>query len=566
LITLILLAAAVAAAEPAQDRAWLNLLHFKNGKSQAMGEQFWLSKERTPQAELEATLKADPETLCRFPARAHYLGLKLGSCPRFEQWRDTIDAEGVSVIFADAFLNNPSSMYGHTFLRLRRRGQQPGILDYTINYAGKPDTDNGILYAVRGVFGLFPGSYATHPYYMKVQEYNSLESRDLWEYDLALSSEAVAQLIRHAWEMGSTEFPYYFFSENCSYQLLTLLDAAEPSLGLSDQFGFGTVPGDTVRAILAKPGLVSGTRYRPSHVKEMLARRAALTKQERDDATKIGRRQLVASSAGALDAGYDYLKYREGFSDKPDAYERSLLIARGRLGAPPTEARTHGSPVEAGHRTARLGLGAGASTFGPWQELSWRGALHDLPADPRGYAEASQLEMANFRLRFDGKNRRPYLESAKLVDIVSLSPWDSWVKKHSWRVSFGAEQAKEFGRRPADSMASDLSGGFGLAFQAEIPARPLFYVFAEGAFGAGPVMPRGWRVGGGGSAGLLLRPVRGWRLLLDGTWREFGQRSPHQERLRLISSWTLARDWELRATLDRRTPDSEAGATLLFHY
>src|SRR5262249_13315921 len=150
---------------------------------------------------------------CRFPARYAWLSSRLGfeaprRCPRFEEWREAISAEGVTLVFADSFLNNPASMYGHTFLRLKRRAAGAGedLLDYTINFAGTPDTDNGVLYAVRGIYGAFPGKYSTMPYYMKVQEYNNLESRDLWEYELNFSSAQVEQLLRHAWEMGSTYF------------------------------------------------------------------------------------------------------------------------------------------------------------------------------------------------------------------------------------------------------------------------------------------------------------------------------------------------------------------------
>jgi len=42
------------------------------------------------------------------------------ACPDFEAWRDAIDAHAVSLVFADAFLGNPSSMFGHTFLRLHK--------------------------------------------------------------------------------------------------------------------------------------------------------------------------------------------------------------------------------------------------------------------------------------------------------------------------------------------------------------------------------------------------------------------------------------------------------------
>ena len=71
---------------------------------------------------------------------------------------------------------------------------------------------------------------------MKVREYNDTEARDLWEYELNLSPDQVDWMVRHAWETGATWFDYFFFRENCSYHLLSLLELAEPSLHLRSRF------------------------------------------------------------------------------------------------------------------------------------------------------------------------------------------------------------------------------------------------------------------------------------------------------------------------------------------
>lgn len=580
--------------EAARERPWLALLHYKRGESQADGPGFFLSPrgKKDPAAELQADLDAfastapvdrDQTAQCRFPARYFWAKRRFGltmpdqRCPRFEEWRDTLDAGSVTLVFADAFLANPSSMYGHTFLRLRRRrGDQP-LLDYTINFAGNPDTDNALFYAFKGIFGLFPGTYSTMPYYMKIQEYSHIESRDLWEYDLALSSETVDQLVRHAWELGSTWFDYYFFSENCSYQLLALIDGAEPDLRLSDSFGFGTIPADTVRAVLRRPGLVAARRYRPSHVNEMLALRSKVPEADLPLVDRVGRLDTTAlpelaalskrDQAAVLDAGYDYLRYRDGFSDKPAAEERSLLVARGKLGEPPTEAQpAPPHPLEDGHETFRVGLGAGVSTWGLFQEVSIRPALHDLAADVRGYSEGSQLEMGAVQARFDDRQNLPYLERLALVDIVSLTPWDRWVKKPSWHVFAGADQAKELNRAPVDSLVGEVKPGGGLSFAPDLPLRPLLYGFADAEVQQSRNIPQKWRVGGGPSGGLLLRPFPAWRLLLEAAYVQFVQNTPHHEELKATTSWSLWRNGELRLTLDRRPPDSEAGGSLLIYF
>ncbi len=238
-------------------RKWRRLLHYRASgrgwRSEADGARFFLSPagRSDPQAELEATLSAffePPPTdakaqhpQCRFPARYAWLKDRLGfdparlpehPCPEFTAWRNAIGAKAVSLVFADAFLGNPSSMYGHTFLRFERQssGADDALLDYTLNFEATPDTRNVLLYTLRGVYGAFHGEYSLTPFYMKTQEYSNLDCRDLWDYRLNLTQEQIDFLLRHAWEMGSTYFNYYFFTKNCSYQLLTLLEAADDAL------------------------------------------------------------------------------------------------------------------------------------------------------------------------------------------------------------------------------------------------------------------------------------------------------------------------------------------------
>ena len=240
-------------------------------KSEADGLGFFLAGaagRRDPDAELAASLRAffapgppdDGHAQCRFPARWDWLQRTLGidparaphpTCHDYDFWRTGISAQAATLVYATAYINSPASMYGHTFLRLSRAtGEGNLLLDYIVNFAADVDTENGVLYALKGLTGGFPGRFYVMPYYVKVQEYSNIESRDLWEYQLSLSPEQVRRLVMHAWETRTTRFDYYFFTRNCSYQLLTLLEVADPSLHLSDQFHGAVIPADTVRAVL----------------------------------------------------------------------------------------------------------------------------------------------------------------------------------------------------------------------------------------------------------------------------------------------------------------------------
>ncbi|MGT0149953.1 DUF7843 domain-containing protein [Vibrio metschnikovii] len=84
-----------------------------------------------PQAELQATLDtlyhSDPaiaeQARCTYPARYTWIESQLGrtaqlNCPELNNWRTVIDPAGMTLVFPTAFMNNPSSMFGHTLLRI----------------------------------------------------------------------------------------------------------------------------------------------------------------------------------------------------------------------------------------------------------------------------------------------------------------------------------------------------------------------------------------------------------------------------------------------------------------
>ena len=102
---------------------------------------------------------------------------------------------------------------------------------------------------------------------MKVQAYRDIENRDMWEYRLNLTPAQIDRLLMHAWELGNAYFDYFFFKENCSYHILSLLEYADPTLHLRDHFHFWTIPADTVthRGIPAECGRRHSVSAIPQH-------------------------------------------------------------------------------------------------------------------------------------------------------------------------------------------------------------------------------------------------------------------------------------------------------------
>ncbi len=620
LFLLALLAAASAAAAPADDalararasRAWddprwLRLGHWKRTRWLGRWESdartgFFLSGDglRDPRAELEADaaalFAADPgggaQFRCRFPARAAWLVERLAvapsalppaDCSKYEEWRRLMDAGSVSLIFASAYMDNPSSMFGHTFLRLERRATGGDALrDNTLNFSAETGADGGMMFAVKGLLGRYPGRYTVMPYYMKIAEYNDMENRDLWEYSLALSSAEVDRLAAHAWELGQATFPYYFFSKNCSYQLMPTLEAAAPRLDLMEGSPAIVGPADTLDAVRETPGLAPAGVYRPSHATVMTQRRKRMTAAERraaeayaagryDEGDRLSAAMPSARRALVLDSASDNLLYKRGFSpDVPPEVreqERAILVRRSKVPDAPLEVAppAWAAPPDEGHRRHRLTAGEGAYHGGSFTELSWRPGYHDLLDRPRGYPPGAAIEGFTWRLRYDRDARHLYVRDARLVEILSLAPWDSWTRQPSWSAGTGLDTAFELGKPAYRALVYEGHAGTGLS--AEPYDGVLVFTLAQLEGSVGSALRDGWTAGGalrGGVGGPLGGDFTG---LLDGALsaRRFGDPTP-DHRLRAAVNWAPARDFAVRAEGLLRGPHRELGiSATLYH-
>jgi hypothetical protein len=519
---------------------------------------------------------------CRFVARYAWLNARLGfdparlppqDCPRFREWMSALDPESVTLIFPSAYLNNPSSMFGHTLLRIdhANRAENNRLLDYTVNFAADTDTPTALSSIILGVTGGLPGRFSTTPYYIKTKEYNDLESRDIWEYRLAFTREQIENMLRHAWELGNTYFDYYFFTENCSYQLLALLDAADPTLHLTERFPRWTIPTDTVRAVLDVPGLVTGVTFRPALSTLLVHHRSGLDRREDarllqviQDPNGVDTEQVEAlpesRRAAVIDVAAEYLSYRKANDpdriDRYNAQQRRLLVERAALrvvsddSPPPTP-----PPPEAGHDTTRLGIGGGRAGGEWFGQLALRPALHDLLGDETGYTPNTHLEFMNTVLRYN-QTSQVSLNRLDVIRIISLTPYDRLIAKPSWQISTGFFPVDDLSFR--DRSAPTLEIGIGGAAQSGWWRREVWYLLGEVAGQYGAVFDHRYRAGLGGTAGLLFDVTAKSRAHAFASYRAFtlGHRSSD-----IVNGielrYTVSKDVDARIGWSRRTDRSE---------
>lgn len=536
---------------------WRALMHYEADwlgsgvTSTVASDWFFLAdKGKTdPAAELAATLAAfftstpiSPQPRpprCALPGRFQFLVRALSidtarlppvSCPDYQQWLTGLDPASVNLVFPASYPNGPSSMFGHTLLRINshRTGQTTELLAYAVNFAANTSEDNGLIFAVKGLTGGYPGIYGVFPYYRKVKQYAWIENRDIWDYPLYLREDELRRMVAHLWAMLEVKFDYYFLSKNCSYQLLALIEVARPELHLTERFDWYAIPADTIRALRGVPGLLGPAEYRPSLQTELRWRSRQLNTANRHLALALAEGRVAPDSsqltmlsariqARVLQVAHDYLYYRfqQGGVDREQGLPRSraILLARSRIGVSADFAPVliPNTPPDKGHKTLRIGV-AGVWEGGEFSlGLRIRPAYHDLLDDPAGYTDGAAINFLDLGLRLNPDDGKLRIENLTLIDIISVTPRGDLFKPVSWQVGTG------FRRRPSPLVFTDvpnslgyyLQGGPGMAWGSP---DLLGYAFGLASLDVNSSVAPVYMIGAGASAGMLAHLSPGWQL------------------------------------------------------
>lgn len=452
----------------AQDLAfskeWLQLLHMRktllgNYESSVRGEGFFISPEgsNNPLAEYQATEKAmfgsDPKLAkqiqCSFLARRDFF-LRHGppeyqeqiqKCEFSEDWLKRLNSTKMTLVFASAYLSSAPSSFGHTFLKLQNPQNEQGkdLLNYGINFAARTDQAEGALYALYGLTGVFPGSFAMLPYHQMIKDYTHLEGRDLWEYELNLTEEEVRRILYHLLELDRVYFEYYFLDDNCSYALLKLLEIGRPGLELVDEEEFFVIPLDTVK--VAMP-LVSEIHYRPSIATEWQQRQKTLSKEQNDQLLSLHEKtsleDLQKLDTETLTAA-QYFVSLKSYENQAQWRDLNFLISRerakrGKEQIPFQVERPKTSPDQSPHSSAvELGFLDHQKSSGLF---GFRFAFHDQLSRNEGVSPFSHLEVLSFQLQFQTLDQI-LIRHYRLLETISTESISAYEKPTSWGFSAG---------------------------------------------------------------------------------------------------------------------------------
>jgi len=569
---------------------------------------------KSPRAEMIATLKAflQPGPIvikgdarhaqCYYPARFDYLKDKLQFdlsqfpkpfCKELEQFRSFASYTGVSLVFSNFFANNPASMFGHTLLRLHRSVKQgePGLLDDAANFAAHIETINPFTYPVKGLMGFFPGRFALLPYSGKIQEYSNYESRDLWEYELDFSPQETHRLALSLWEAAYFYMDYFYLDENCSYMILALLEAARPSLRLTEAFHLYTIPSDTIKVVSRVPGLVRAIHFKPSARSRYVERAEALTQQERTLFLAILKQfestfdkqqfeQILtqencdqACRIRLYDALIEFIDFSEKkvSTKKLTRYQKlrlGVLLARSQIThpSPPFVNKPDKARIDRGARSAALEFNTGWTGAGyNNSEFRWRPAYHDLASSSMGYSEQLQIQVLDFVLAHNSRWDQTYIKRWIPLELTSLGKSELALTPLSWRVEMG--YSKDRNRRDQSHLydRSAVKVGFGAArFWGSFTG----FVMAQGSGGYSSDSELFWHLGVGPRVGAYWALSDSVKLSMIWEWTRLYGTNGDLDRRDLISR--LAYFWRIEneAYLEFRDQDFEhyGGIGYRFYY
>ena len=535
-------AAEIQAAEsPAYSPEWLALGHYRpqgNGQYESTidSDNFFLAPDgkENPENELKATIAlfaGQDEKRCFFPGRYLYLKKhKLTSadfpkCKEYEQFQKDLQPAGVTLLFTDAYMNNPSSLFGHTLLRIdtARKGTQ--LLAHGANYgAFTAGQENSVLFAVLGLTGGYYGGFTVKPYYDVINTYNNIENRDIWELNLDFTPEELDLFVAHLWEVGQAQSRYYFFTRNCSYMLMETLDAVRPGLHLADDFPVQAIPLDTVKAVYSRPGLVKGINYRPSRQAKIKHRYKQMNTKEKEAYLAAIKNQDWtlsgvddnAAKADILETAYQYVQYQYVAHELElsDYRQRSFkaLLARNKIAenGKMEELKDGKNPLFS-HNAMRAVFGAGIRNGEAFQEVSYRPAYHSLTDDNYGFLRGAEINFLNTTFRHYDDSDKTVLQQFDLVGIKSLSPIDAMFKPISYLINADVKREMNPGmEKEGYTFNLKVGGGSTVALNEEI----WFYFLGSVYAGYGAILPDNTIGGLGWTAGIFA-DYGSWRLIAE---------------------------------------------------
>ncbi len=474
----------------AKQPTWHRLLHYTASafnsaavKSSIHSPEFFAASDgaSNPASELKATLAAllapatanpDEHAKCRFPARRIWLEKQLPAlrprlaaihCPEFTDWAPINEHTSLSLMFANGYLGNPASYYGHIFLKINNQKNNERLIDQTLNYGAIETTqDDPVSYIVKGITGGYDGGFSPIDFFFHDTNYGENELRDLWEYRLRLPPEEVRFIISHTWEVMRKRYVYYFFHDNCAFRVGELLEVIEGISANPKEMPW-IIPQSLLQQLMHSTykgeSLLDKRIFHPSRQSRLYHRYKQLNTEQRDLVSSIIERKIrldgpelksraIDEQYAIIDTLIDYHQFRKDGGKVQQASPAYLTALNARFQLPPGESASApiaADPPDSGKAPSWTQLAVSHhKTRGEALSLRLRPAYYDPLDVSSGQARHGGLSMGDLQLEMSHSNFR--LHHLDLIAIDSMNPAVTGLPGDQgvgWRLRVGLEQERQ---------------------------------------------------------------------------------------------------------------------------
>lgn len=519
---------------------WLRLLHFdaqwKQGQaSEILSPLFFLSHSQStatihPKTELQASLRAmfkpansatngnqNLHAQCRFPARFSWLKQQLQldlqwlpkvNCDRLEKWAKFSSLDSISLILVGGYFGNPASTFGHLLVKLNNseyKSSSGNLLDQTVNYGAQvPDNEAVPVYIFKGLFGGYVSRFRDKAFYKQDRVYSREELRDMWEYELNLTSEQQQFLVYHLWEVMGMESTYYFLKKNCAYRIAALLELVTDKT-LKPNYQPWYLPISTFQKLtdIEQSHYIKKITFLPSNQRKLYHQFDQLQADEAQLVNKLlaSNKPLkkslfktisVIRQAKMIEVMLAYYQYQltdtaQDITVINTLKQRKNHLLLLRLQLPITDPKQKTAPIleipspASGSKPRLFSVGLGQNKTSHFLELGLTAIHYDVLTQSYGMLENSELKVFDLGLKYT-KQQKLSLNYFNLLSIQKLNLSSSKLHQTndlSWRIAVGI---KARDNKCDDCNGFYLSTGMGKAWQ--ISPNILSYAMLDGRYHA----------------------------------------------------------------------------------
>lgn len=509
---------------------WLALLHSEHGEANIQDPGFLLSApDFSPAHELEKTLSLlyanDPQNVCRFPARYHWLqsqlkapNLPLNNCPEVNEFRAKAPLSELSLVFANESLSQPASMMGHLFLKLSGNDAEGIHREHAIAFFTDANTYNIPKLFIESTLTGKQGFFALSPYTQEVEHYSHREQRNLWEYPLRLEPHDLALIQLHLLELKHSRLSYFFQSYNCA-TLLRFVLALSGNIPASH--ALWVTPKDVLKDA-ESAGLIENTRTLTASRWMVRALSESLSSEiSRSLSQRVLSGTLDTHDLSEPDTNRSFLEWQFSQAYNQYAAETGLISPERRTEnltvlksiAPQfTEKRLTSNPhidplntpADSQFLLSHQSRGKGQGT-----RLTFLPTSHELTDDNRAYPHEAALQVMGITFKSLETPGRLELERLTLYSMQSLIPWNPLAGGLSGRIISALEPISN--RHLEAKRGFNLQGSGGLTYR----VFPDVDVFALGGGGVQFLESR-WHPITRLEGGLIIREI--WDMKTSVSW------------------------------------------------